>query len=140
MKKKGIYIGIAAVIVVVIIIVVARSGSKKSTGSTSATSSSAGTSSATSDTSGAVATTSVNITNYMFTPMVVSVKVGSKVTWTNQDQVSHTVTADTASADAPSSSLIGQGQSYSFTFQKAGTYTFHCAVHPDMHGTVIVTN
>ena len=62
------------------------------------------------------------------------------MTWINKDNVNHTVTADNASADAPSSDDIANGKSYSFTFKKAGTYTYHCFPHPYMHGTVIVTN
>jgi plastocyanin len=46
--------------------------------------------------------------------------------------------ADTMSADAPSSELLAKGESYSFTFKKAGTYTYHCTPHPYMKGTVVV--
>ena len=84
------------------------------------------------------ATNVVTIKDYMFTPATVKVKVGTKVTWTNQDAVNHTITADTNSTDAPSSMDIAKGKSYTFTFNKAGTYTYHCFPHPYMHGTVIV--
>jgi amicyanin len=66
------------------------------------------------------------------------VKVGTKVTWTNQDSVGHDVVADTESPDAPKSDLLRKGESYSFTFNKAGTYTYYCSPHPYMKGTVIV--
>jgi plastocyanin len=92
------------------------------------------------DLSNAVATNAVTLQNYAFSPMVIKVKVGTTVTWTNKDDVHHSVTADTTSADAPNSPLIGQGQSYSFTFKKAGTYTIHCMPHPYMHNIVEVTN
>lgn len=82
----------------------------------------------------------VTISDYMFSPMTIRVKVGTKVTWTNQDSVHHSVTADTASKNAPNGPLFGKGESYSFTFNKAGTYSYHCMPHPYMHGTVIVTN
>jgi amicyanin len=85
----------------------------------------------------AEATNSVTISNYTFGPATITVKVGTKVTWTNQDSVGHTVTADSGSG--PDSQLIDQGQSYSFTFDKAGTFTYHCTPHPYMKGTVIVT-
>ncbi len=134
-QNKGLLIGMAVVIVVALIAVIAVSGHKSSNTSPTTTKSSSS-----ANTSGAVATTAVNIQNYMFSPMVIKVKVGSTVTWTNQDQVHHTVTADTVSADAPNGPLIGQGEKYSFTFKKAGTYTFHCMPHPYMHGTVVVTN
>jgi amicyanin len=91
------------------------------------------------DTGDAVATDTVSIKEYAFTPEVIKVKVGTKVTWTNQDSVGHTVTADKASAAAPDSQNLTKGQSYSFTFTKAGTYHYHCAPHPYMKGTVEVT-
>lgn len=135
MKNKSTFIGIAAIIVVVIIAIVAVSSGKSkpeaSTASSGSTSSSA---------SAAVATTSVNIKNYMFVPMAIKVKVGSTVTWNNQDSVHHNVVATTASPDAPNGPLISQGQTYSFTFRKAGTYAIICQVHPYMHSTVVVTD
>jgi plastocyanin len=85
-----------------------------------------------------VATNSVVLTNYAFSPSVITVKVGTKVTWTNKDDVHHTVTAD--SGTGPASSDFGQGQTYSYTYTKAGTFTYHCVLHPYMHGTVVVTN
>lgn len=85
----------------------------------------------------AVATNSVKIHDYAFSPATITVKVGTKVTWTNTDQVDHTVTAD--SGTGPNSQLFGQGQTYSYTFTKAGTYSYHCMPHPYMNGTVIVT-
>lgn len=90
-------------------------------------------------TQAAVTTTAVNIRQFMFMPATIRVKVGQKVTWTNHDPVSHTITADVASANAPNSMDIAEGQSYSFTFSKAGTYLYHCFPHPYMHGAVIVT-
>jgi plastocyanin len=81
----------------------------------------------------------VTIKDYMFSEKDISVKAGTTVTWTNQDDVKHTVTADTPSADAPSSQLFGKGETYSFTFKKAGTYTYHCEPHPYMKATVTVT-
>jgi plastocyanin len=88
----------------------------------------------------AVSTSNVTIKNYMFSPAAIKVKVGTTVTWTNQDDVNHTVTADTTSSLAPSSMDIPDGQTYQFTFQHAGTYTYHCFPHPYMHGTIIVTS
>lgn len=87
----------------------------------------------------ATSTNHIDIKNYMFSPMTVRVKVGTTVSWTNQDGVKHTITADTKSAAAPDSMDIAEGQSYSFKFTKAGSYTYHCFPHPYMHGTIIVT-
>lgn len=85
----------------------------------------------------AVATNKVTIANYAFSPATITVKAGTTVTWTNQDSVHHSVTAD--NGKGPKSQLFGQGESYSYTFSKPGTYTYHCEPHPYMQGTVIVT-
>ena len=77
----------------------------------------------------------VTISGYAFSPATIHIKVGGKVTWTNQDQVAHTATADGGSFDTK---LISQGKSATVTFDKAGTYPYHCTPHPNMKGTVIV--
>jgi len=76
------------------------------------------------------------IVNMAFTPNPIKVKKGTTVTWTNQDVASHTVTGDNG---GPNSSTIATGQSYSFTFNTVGTFNYHCAIHPSMKGSVIVT-
>jgi plastocyanin len=127
-KNTKLVIVIAAAIVVIGAIVTVASMGTKSSNSMGNMSSS----------SSAVASNSVAIENYMFSPAMIKVKVGTKVTWTNKDPVNHTITADTNSTDAPNSMDVAQGKSYSFTFAKAGTYAYHCFPHPYMHGTVIV--
>jgi amicyanin len=82
---------------------------------------------------------SVSIKNYAYSPSPLTVKVGTTVTWTNTDIARHTVTVDDATKNGPKSPFFGQGQSYSFTFTQAGTFTYHCEPHPYMHGTVEVT-
>ena len=77
----------------------------------------------------------VMISGYAYRPATVRVKVGCTVTSTNPDQVAHTATADGGSFDTK---LISQGKSASVTFDKAGTYPYHCTPHPNMKGTVIV--
>jgi amicyanin len=89
-------------------------------------------------TSPSVTTNAVTIENYAYNPKSAVVKVGTTVTWTNKDSVRHTVTADTASSDAPNSQLFGKDETYSFTFKKAGTYSYFCEPHPYMKGTVTV--
>lgn len=85
----------------------------------------------------AVKTDSVKIQNFNFTPATISVKKGTKVTWTNMDSIQHNVVGDNDSMlKGP---LLDQGKSYSFTFDKTGTFTYHCMPHPYMKGTVIVT-
>jgi plastocyanin len=80
-------------------------------------------------------TNAVTIQNYAFSPATITVKVGDTVTWMNNDSTAHSATADDGSFDT---GLFSPGQSKSFTFKKAGTYTYHCSAHPYMKGTVIV--
>jgi plastocyanin len=92
-------------------------------------------------------TAAVAISNFAFTPQKITVKVGDTVTWTNNDSVPHTVTSATSldtSATTTSefdSGQFGPGQTFSFTFTKAGTFFYVCTIHrsqPAMHGEVIV--
>ena len=77
---------------------------------------------------------SVSIMNFSFTPNSLTVKVGTKVTWTNHDSVTHTVTANQGAFNSP----VLPGSSFSFTFTKAGTYAYHCMIHPSMMATIVV--
>lgn len=85
-----------------------------------------------------VATDKVSIADMAFSPAAITVKAGSTVTWTNNDSVAHTVTENDGQ-DGPSSSPLSPGQSYSFTYKKAGTYKYICTIHTYMNGTVTVT-
>ena len=70
-------------------------------------------------------------------PNPVEVKVGETVTWINDDSGRHTVTSkDDGVFD---SGMMGKGQSFSYTFDKAGEYPYFCSPHPNMVGTVVVT-
>jgi plastocyanin len=71
-----------------------------------------------------------------FSPNPVEVKVGETVTWINEDSGRHTVTSKDGVFD---SGMMGKGQSFSFTFDKAGEYQYFCEPHPNMVGTVVVT-
>ena len=79
----------------------------------------------------------VNIQGFSFAQASLTVKKGDKVTFTNKDSVGHTVTAD---GGAFNSSLLLQGQTYTVDTANlaAGTYTYYCAPHPNMKGTIIV--
>ena len=80
-------------------------------------------------------------TNSCFLPSTVTIDVGGTVTWENPDNVPHTVTSGTSSNGPDGyfdSNLIMVGQSYSNTFDSAGTYTYFCMIHPWMAGTVTV--
>ena len=78
----------------------------------------------------------VEIANFAFAPGSRSVKVGDSVKWTNQDGATHTVTADDGAFD---SGNLADGKSFSFTFDQAGTFAYHCNVHQSMTGKVTVT-
>ncbi|WP_050997403.1 MULTISPECIES: plastocyanin/azurin family copper-binding protein [Frankia] len=84
-----------------------------------------------------VSTARVAIQNFAFSPATVTVKVGTTVTWTNQDSEPHTVTAK--SGPGPDSPTLDQGATYQYTFTKAGQYAYLCTIHPFMVGTVVVT-
>ena len=77
----------------------------------------------------------VGISGSAYAPANVTVAVGDTVTWTNSDQISHTATADGGSFDT---GTLGNGASGSATFASAGTFPYHCLIHPDMTGTVVV--
>jgi plastocyanin len=78
---------------------------------------------------------SVSIQGFAFVPDSVEVTAGTSVTWTNGDPVEHTVTAGDASFDSGSMSPTA---TFSHTFDAVGTFTYGCAIHPGMTGTVIV--
>lgn len=80
----------------------------------------------------------VTIADMAFSPANITVKKGTTVTWTNQDSVAHTV-AENDGQDGPKSSNLANGQSYSFTYNTVGTFKYHCTIHPNMTGTVTVT-
>ena len=83
---------------------------------------------------------SVDIADFAFSPDPLDIAVGTKVTWTNKDSFAHTVTAtgDASAADAAfDSKKLDSGSSYSHTFAKAGTFTYRCAIHNSMTGTVV---
>ena len=85
-----------------------------------------------------VAADKVSIQNYSFTPAAITIKMGTHVTWTNDDTVPHTVT-ESDGQNGPNSSDLAPGKSYSFTFNQTGTFKYRCNLHTDMTGTVTVT-
>lgn len=78
----------------------------------------------------------VVIQNFAFSPNNLTVKTGTTVTWINNDSTTHTITSDNGAFQ--SSGNLNQGAKYTFTFTKAGTYPYHCSIHPNMKGTVVV--
>lgn len=84
-----------------------------------------------------VSPNSVDITNFSFAPGVLTVKIGTTVTWTNRDSIAHTVTDQ---ADGISSPVLNQGDTFTYRFTKPGTYDYICTIHPEMQGTIVVTS
>jgi amicyanin len=72
-----------------------------------------------------------------FDPETWNVSVGGTVTWTNGGTIPHTVTSDEEGGPLKSSTL-NANDSYSAVFNTAGTYHYHCTIHPAMKGTVVV--
>jgi plastocyanin len=84
----------------------------------------------------------IKLVNFEFTPAQLTVKVGTTVVWTSEDNAPHTVTADDGSFD---SGNLQKGDSFKFTFTKAGNFPYYCAYHGTaggggMSGTITVTN
>jgi len=81
-------------------------------------------------------TAAVTIADFAYDPATTNVTVGTTVTWTNDDSVAHTVTFDAG----PDSGNMSQGSNFSNTFSEAGSFAYHCTIHPSMSGTVSVGN
>jgi plastocyanin len=82
------------------------------------------------------APTAVSIDNFTFTPQTVTVKTGTTVTWTNNDDIPHGI-AWMKNAFTRSKAL-DTDDSYSLTFTTPGTYAYFCYLHPHMTGTLVV--
>jgi len=80
-------------------------------------------------------TTEVKIDNFSFGPGTLTVPVGTTVTWTNRDDIPHTVVS---TEGAFKSKVLDTDEKFSFTFSKAGTYPYFCSIHPKMTAKVIV--
>lgn len=78
----------------------------------------------------------ITMKNIAFDPKSVTVKAGTKVTWTNGEAVGHNVTAKAGASFK--SALLNQGQTFSFTPKTAGTIEYTCTIHPGMDGTIVV--
>ena len=77
----------------------------------------------------------VHVKDFAFHPASLTVSVGDRVTFQNDDDEAHTVTATDKSFD---SAGLDNGQTWAHTFDKPGTYTYLCALHPYMKGKIIV--
>jgi plastocyanin len=77
----------------------------------------------------------VKIDNFVFGPQTITVPVGSTVTWTNKDDIPHT---SVSTEGVFKSKVLDTDETFSYTFTKAGTYSYYCTIHPKMTGTVVV--
>jgi plastocyanin len=77
----------------------------------------------------------VALVGFAFSPGTVTIPVGATVIWTNKDSATHTVTSDTGVFD---SGNLARDAVFAYTFSKAGTYSYHCNIHPSMTGKIVV--
>ena len=118
----------------VVALAAAGCGSSNSSSTSSGSSSGSASTPAASSSGGGVA---IKMQNIAFDPKAVTVKVGQKVTWTNDDSVDHNVTSQ--SGETIKSQNFGKGATFSFTPTKAGTINYVCTIHPGMTATLTVT-
>ena len=79
--------------------------------------------------------TAIDIDNFTFSPPTITVASGTTVKWTNDDDIPHTVRAVDGSFH---SKAMDTSDSYAFTFNKPGVYSYFCSLHPNMVGKVVV--
>jgi plastocyanin len=77
----------------------------------------------------------VSVAMMQFVPATITVTAGTTITWTNNDNIAHTVTSLTSIFD---SGTLNPGGNFSFKFSTKGTYPYKCTIHANMTGTVIV--
>jgi amicyanin len=81
------------------------------------------------------ASTAVSIDNFTFNPPQLTIKAGTTVTWTNKDDIPHTIAAV---GKQFKSKVLDTDNAYSFTFTTPGSYAYFCSLHPHMTGTIVV--
>jgi len=79
----------------------------------------------------------ITIDNFTFGPQTLTIAPGTTVTWINHDEEPHTV-VNSGNPRLFKSSALDTDDKFTFTFDKAGTYTYFCSIHPHMTGTVVV--
>ena len=80
-------------------------------------------------------TAEVKIDNFSYSPATLTVKAGTQVTWTNHDDMPHTVTSEDQSFK---SKALDTDEKFTFTPSKPGTYSYYCTIHPKMTGKLVV--
>jgi plastocyanin len=81
-------------------------------------------------------TVEVKIDNFSFAPATITVKAGTEITWTNADDIPHTVVSDDHATFK--SRVLDTDEKFTFTATKPGTYSYFCSIHPKMTGKVVV--
>jgi plastocyanin len=80
--------------------------------------------------------TRLTIDNFTFKPDTVTIPVGSKIVWENDDDIPHSIVETTGKFHSPA---LDTEDKFSFTFDKAGTFEYFCGLHPHMTGKIVVT-
>jgi plastocyanin len=126
----------AVALPVALLLLATACGSSKSSGAAGSGGTTAPTSGAASS-AGATASgaTTVEVKNFAFSPVDMTVAVGTKVTWKFDDSAGHTVKSDDGTFSSPT---LSNGKTFDFTFSKAGTYSYICSIHQYMAGTITV--
>ena len=114
-------------------VAVAGCGSSSSSSKSTSTAAPAPASTSSSSSSGGA---TVKVAGFAFNPTSVTVKKGQKVTWTNSDSAPHNVTSSDGTIKSKD---FTNGQSFTYTATKPGTYHYICTIHPQMKATLIVT-
>jgi len=81
------------------------------------------------------AITEVFIEGFAFKPNSITIPIGTTIKWTNEDDTTHTVTSEDGIFD---SGDIKNGETYSYTFNEAGSFKYYCTIHPSMRAIVVV--
>ena len=81
----------------------------------------------------------ISIKNFAFAKKTITIKKGTTITWVNDDDAHHDITPTSGAADFVASKLLANGETYKFTFDTVGTYTYKCSPHPYMKGSIEVT-
>ena len=127
-RRLGVLIGLPAMVALLALGACGKD-SKKDSGASASTSSQGG--------AALSGDAPVEILNFEFKPQTVTVKPGTKVTWTNGDSAIHSI-KDTSALATPVSKDLGKSDTFSITYDKAGSYSYICGIHNYMTGTVDV--
>lgn len=88
----------------------------------------------------ASSTPAVTVKDFVFDPKSITVKAGTEVTWTNEDDFDHSVQIDDIDLKGPNFGKPSGNATFTHTFEDAGTFPYICGVHNSMTGTVVVTS